>query len=195
MEIIQEEKWKPLPKYTHRYFVSTQGRIMAVFTKKVGSKRIGVRQVIRPCTNGKYLFVQQTNCGRRCYIHRIVAIAFIPVPSKYEGIPVDELEVDHIDGDTFNNTVENLRWCLPHENFNFPLRRQRISEARKGKQAWNKGLSGVKHKNVVLIGIYGNSFYNSPKEAAMATKTPIHSVYRSAYLCRETRNGLKFRYC
>ena len=193
MEMIQE-RWKPIPNYSHRYFVSDYGRIMAVFSRKEGNRRIGVVRIIRPHRNS-YLFIPSTTCGQRCYIHRIVAIAFIPVPERYKGIPVDELEIDHIDGDRCNNTVENLRWCLPHENFNYPLRRQRISEARKGKQAWNKGLSGVKHKNVVQIGIDGNNFYNSPKEAALSTGTPLHSVYRSAYLKRMTSQGYIFRYC
>ena len=41
--------------------------------------------------------------------HRAVALAFIPNPNNYP-------QVDHIDGDMYNNNVENLRWCTAQQN-------------------------------------------------------------------------------
>jgi hypothetical protein len=54
------------------------------------------------------------NCWRnpknlRPRIHRLVALAFIPNP---DNLPY----VDHIDGNTRNNNVSNLRWCTAHQN-------------------------------------------------------------------------------
>ena len=46
---------------------------------------------------------------KRCYAHRLVAIAFL---DKIEG----KNEVNHIDGNKLNNCVDNLEWVNSSEN-------------------------------------------------------------------------------
>ena len=82
------------------YFITEEGLLFNKYKKKLS-----------PVDNGRgYLIVNINIKGKRkCKaIHRIVAEAFIPNP---ENLP----EVNHIDGDRYNNTVSNLEW-ITHGN-------------------------------------------------------------------------------
>ena len=50
------------------------------------------------------------------YIHRLMAIAFLPNP---DGLP----QVDHIDGNRLNLSLENLRWVSQKQNVLFGAER------------------------------------------------------------------------
>lgn len=61
--------------------------------------------------NGKfYVYVKLSNKGKvtKHYIHRVVATAFIPNPE-------DKPTVNHKDGNSENNSVDNLEWCTMKE--------------------------------------------------------------------------------
>lgn len=193
MRYTEEEIWLPITDYSFGYFVSNFGRVMRVFTRRVGNHVIGVQRILRLQTNGRYSVVKPRKRWKRYYLHRLVAMKFIPVPERYEGMPLDRLEIDHIDGDISNNRADNLRWCLSSENANFPLHRQNLSIACKGHTPWNKGLVGVKGKAIRLLGDY-DGIFDSPKKAATATGVPLYNVYASAHLRRSTADGLQFRY-
>jgi hypothetical protein len=47
--------------------------------------------------------------GKTYYLHRVIAIQFIPNPNNYK-------EVDHIDKNKSNFHIENLRWVSHSEN-------------------------------------------------------------------------------
>lgn len=83
------------------YFVDTCGN---VYGKTVG--------ILKPSVSRKgYLRVTLSVFGKQtCYaVHRLVATIFIPNP-------LDLPEVNHIDGDKTNNTIENLEWVSPKDN-------------------------------------------------------------------------------
>jgi hypothetical protein len=79
------------------YYVYNDGRI---YNK---SRNI----FLKPCVNDKganYVTLPTENAGKKnMYIHRIVAMAFIPNPFNKKN-------VKHIDNDKNNNSVENLLW-------------------------------------------------------------------------------------
>lgn len=54
---------------------------------------------------------QTVNNTKKTYrAHRLVLMAFKPVEN------MDNLEVNHIDGDKKNNRLDNLEWCTSSEN-------------------------------------------------------------------------------
>lgn len=134
------EYWKDIENCKGSYQISSHGRVRHIRVVRATSRSRMVKFEILSCsTNGVYpnVTIGGRN-GKRQYIHRLVALHFIPISGSYDG--ADRLEVDHIDGNPLNNHVENLRWCLPKENCNYPLHRRNLSTSKKGCRAWNKGL-------------------------------------------------------
>lgn len=66
------------------------------------------RYPVGTVTGGRYLRVSGRNNTTNA-IHRLIALTFIPNP---ENKP----QVNHLDGDTKNNSVKNLEWCTAQEN-------------------------------------------------------------------------------
>ena len=60
-------------------------------------------------------------------LHRLVAEHFIPNPN-----PQKYTQVNHIDGNRYNNAVSNLEWCAPSHNvlhaFNTQLKKPQVGE-------------------------------------------------------------------
>ena len=94
--ILENEIWKEIEHKNKKVNVSTHGRIKY----KDGRKTYG------SCTKTeKSYMIWKSN-----RIHRLVMIAHKPCED------MDKLVVDHIDGDTKNNKIENLRWATHSEN-------------------------------------------------------------------------------
>lgn len=97
------EIWKDVPEYVGLYKVSNYGNIKR--NDKILSSS-GKRY------NKVTLF--KNRIRKSINVHRLVALAFIPNPDNKPC-------VDHIDGNSFNNNVSNLRWVTPKENSNNPI--------------------------------------------------------------------------
>lgn len=145
-----EEIWKDIEGYEGLYQVSNLGRVKSL------SRKVNMGQYIRlmPETikipqnhsRGNYQNVVLSKHGRKTprLIHRLVAMAFIPNPDN-------KPEIDHIDGNQTNNKADNLRWVTHKENTNFPIYRQRRSEAMKGSKGSQWGKYGKLHHNSIPI--------------------------------------------
>lgn len=60
-------------------------------------------------SNYKKVVLRNNNTIKNCYVHRLIAEAFIPNP---ENKPV----VNHKDGNKWNNNISNLEWVTYQEN-------------------------------------------------------------------------------
>ena len=106
------EKWVPIniPGFEH-YRVSNKGNVKSYYGVPVPRS-----------TLKRYHFVQLRHRDTRAYhlfgVHRLMALAFIPVPKRYAraGIPVEKLVVNHIDGYKCHNILYNLEWLTVKEN-------------------------------------------------------------------------------
>ena len=90
---------KDIPNYQKLYAVTEEGQVWS-YRKN---------DFLIPTLNeqGYYKVTLFDNDGeKKCiYIHKLVALTYIPIPQSEE-----ELTVDHIDRNKRNNTVSNLRW-------------------------------------------------------------------------------------
>ena len=102
LEDLPDEEWLPAPDFP-TYHVSNFGRVKSFK---------GKQRIIKPALSGSnYLFITLYSCDKAkpISVHRLVALAFIPNPKK-------KSEVNHRDGNKFNNHVSNLEWATSSEN-------------------------------------------------------------------------------
>lgn len=88
-----------------KYVVTDEGK---VFNKETGNELKG-GYTSRDRNYRCVCLSPQPGKQKTCYIHRLVAEAFIPNPHNLQ-------QVNHIDGNTKNNHASNLEWCTPSEN-------------------------------------------------------------------------------
>ena len=113
-----EEVWKDVKGFEGLYQISSLGQVKSLRRNKI------LKPKKHRCG---YLIVDLCNNGEKTrYIHRLVAEAFIPNPNN---LP----QVNHIDENKKNNSVNNLEWCTPKYNTNYGSRIERFSESRKKK--------------------------------------------------------------
>jgi len=122
-QIIEGELWLEIGDYP-QYEVSNKGRIRNKDTK-----------TLLKLNTTDYVWVTLGKDSK--IVHRLVAFAFITNPD-----PILKKYVNHIDGDTENNCIENLEWVTHSENM---------------KHAYATGLRSYKHKGTIINQINPNT--------------------------------------
>lgn len=115
------ENWKPVVGYEGRYEVSDLGRVRSLVGKHPSILKGSI-------SNFGYRRVQIGSAGKdrkKYYMQVLVGKAHIPNGDVLKN------QVNHIDGDKLNNTVDNLEWTTSSEN-NLHAHRTGLNRARKG---------------------------------------------------------------
>ncbi len=130
------------------YYIDTKGVIThrSGNIKKQQTDKYGYKKVM----------LYDGNRKKNAFVHRLVAINFIPNPHN-------KPQINHIDCDKTNNTVSNLEWCTNSENTQHAYDKGLMVGAWKGK-------SGFEHnKSIAVISINSEGtekLHGSIEEAA-----------------------------
>lgn len=101
------EIWEEIPGSGGKYQISNYGNVYSLINNVQ----------LKGVNNGNgYLRVKLNE--RLFYIHRLVAMAFIPNPKGYK-------EINHKDENKLNNNADNLEWCSHKYNMKFGTRNKR----------------------------------------------------------------------
>ena len=114
--IAKDEIWAPIPVegYEEHYEISSEGRIKSlerVIIEKTGKQRTKKEKIVTAKRSGNYLGVtlHGDKGSKRFYIHRLVALAFIPNPNNKDC-------VNHLNRNKHDNRICNLEWVSYKEN-------------------------------------------------------------------------------
>ena len=121
-------EWRRLAGYENRFLISSNGMVYSLYNYH--------QMKLETLPNGYvYLPIMLQNPKRHvltAYIHRLVAMTFIPNP-------LNKLTVNHKDGNVLNNNVCNLEWAtMSEQNYHAcrVLGRKRDTSKIAGKPWW-----------------------------------------------------------
>ena len=182
---LENEEWRPVVGYESLYMVSSLGRVIGlprVYKRYKGINRKDYRILKNVRHQRGKLFYYRVSLSKDyerklIYVHRLVAMAFIPNPNNYPFI-------DHIDRNGLNNSASNLRWCTQEMN----MRNENT------KKIHVSALQKTFSKPVVML--KGNLFIRSYKSMSDAEKDGFRVSLISSVCTgkNKTHKGYKWMY-
>ena len=155
-----EELWREWPQ-DPRIMVSNMGNVV--------SYRSGVRYPLKVSHDSSgYQHVGACNGGQA--VHRMVADTWVPNPNHHK-------EVNHINGDKNDNSVENLEWTTRSENL---------------RHAWRTGLN--KGRSIRIRIVETGEVYESLSECARRIGGDKGAISKCLAGKLSTHKGYHFEY-
>lgn len=120
------DDWRDVVGYEGYYQVSNTGKVRSVdrvVARSDGKMQNCKGKILSLIDRRGYLHVNLCKDlkTKSVKVHRLVAMAFIPNPSK---LPI----INHKDENPKNNRVENLEWCDVKYNSNYGTRNEKVSQ-------------------------------------------------------------------
>lgn len=110
---MQKVEIKRLKGYEDYYLIDSLGNVISIPRLSKNKNQFSNGYAVLGTKINKNGYVNVTICinnkTKTLLLHRLVAQAFIPNPNNYPC-------VNHIDGNKFNNNIENLEWCTHQQN-------------------------------------------------------------------------------
>ena len=116
------------------YFVSTCGHVISTKGPRL--------MVLKQHNDRGYAKVRLSRPGTKILnvkVHRMVAQTFLETPSR-DRVGTYRDQVNHLDGDKWNNKVANLEWCSRPENLSHYRLLKAVMDFKRGESA-NDGKS------------------------------------------------------
>ena len=139
--MTEKEIWKEIKGTNGNYQVSNLGNIRSIPRNRTKG---GILKPLK-CDRNNYDLVSIYINGvkKRCFIHKLVAQAFIPNP-------LNKPQVNHKNGNKHDNRASNLEWVTCQENITHTYRHQ----LHKTKQV-------IQVKDNKIVKVYRNSLFAS----------------------------------
>jgi len=174
---MKSEIWKDIKNYEGYYQISNKGRVKSlnrIVPHSYSGKLTLPEKILKlhKKSNGYYTvsLCKNTRKGIRFYVHRLIAEAFIPNPQNY-------IEINHIDGNGYNNSLSNLEWCTHSYNMNHAV------------------ITGLKTTSAVDCYTKDDIFlkrYINANRASVLTGIPDTNIYKCLYGKRKSAGGFKW---
>ena len=99
---MNTEEYENIIGYENLYKINRNGNIYSCWYKKVMTPLINESGYC-------YLTLKKDGIRSKSFIHRLLGKQYLPNPEN-------KLEIDHIDRNKINNSLENIRWVTRLEN-------------------------------------------------------------------------------
>lgn len=106
-----KEIWKEIKGYEDKYLISNLGNVKSL---NYNNTKFEKERLLDDKNGYKRVALLKNSKGKKFFVHRLVAEAFIPNPNNY---PI----VNHKDGNPSNNNIDNLEWCTIKYNTHHAL--------------------------------------------------------------------------
>ena len=158
---MEEEVWKDIEGYEGLYRISSFGNVFSIVSNKI--LKSGTNS-----DNYRTFSLCKNNTPKTYKAARLVGLNFLPNPENKRII-------DHVDRNSLNDHISNLRWVTDQENqANRSLSKKKVFGMYKGVRFLNnRWLSNITHNNIrYYLGCFG-----SEGHAALAYNKKAKELY------------------
>lgn len=177
-----KEIWKNVKEFEGIYQISNLGRVKSI-ERQGNYNRNHILIGGKDSKGYKIVSLRKNKKGFTKKIHRLVAEAFIP---NFNNLP----QVNHIDGNKLNNTVQNLEWCDNTYNFYHSVENKLRENSFKALINANK----KRRKKVVQYDINGNFIKIYDSIISAQKETNIYHISDCCLNKLKTAGGYIWKY-